>query len=156
METIDLKKLIHDVLTGKGPKGSSTLLVAVVLMSILCFGYGAYNAHDYWDLKQNGVFVEGEVVRVEKERSYTSSFANFYPVVRFKDEKGNVHEYRAGRAEEGKYSEGDQDHVYYDANDPKRVVLDELVSYGMRAFLILMGLGGLLCLFILGTVRQVR
>lgn len=156
METIDLKKLIDDALSGRGPKGTLFLLIVVVLLPIFTFGYGAYHAYDYWDLKKNGIQAQGEIVRVEKERSMSSSHANFYPVVRFEDADGNLYEQRAGRAGQGKYKAGDTDDVYYDAENPERFILDGVLNYGMKAFLLLMALGAIGSIFILNIVRQMR
>lgn len=156
MKTVDLKKLIDDVLTGEGSKGSGVLLLIVALAPILCFGYGAYHAYSYWTLKNEGVLVQAEIIRIEEERSYTSTEANFYPVVRFEDENGNVYEHRASRAAQGKYQAGDKEKVYFDADNPENVILEELIGYGMRAFLILMGLGLVGIVFLLNVLRQMR
>ena len=155
MKHIDLKNLVSDFVSGRNTNEVCLLFFIVILIPILCIGYGGFNLYEYWDLQENGQLTNGEIVRIEEERSYTSSEPNFFPVVAFQDQNGVVHKYRAGRAKKGQYKSGQQVKVVYDLNKPKRVVLLGLIERSMRAFLILLGLGAIGLIFIMNVFRQV-
>ena len=155
-DSINIIELVEDAVNGKASPLAMVLLFVVAALPFLTFGYGAYNAYSFWDLKNNGVQTEAEIVRVERVRSSSSSHANFYPVVRFSDAEGNIYEHQASRAAEGKYKAGDKDDVYFDPENPARVILSGTIAYSMRAFIILMVLGAVGAGFILKTVMHFR
>lgn len=140
-QKIDLKDLLKNIFSGNAPKGVIVFCAFLVMIPFFVFGYGAYHAYNYWDLQANGAYTKSEIIRIDEIRSYTSPEANFYPIARFTDEGGNIQEHIAGRTRKYKYEVGDTDHVYYDPQNPSRVVLEGVIDRSMVAFYILMGLG---------------
>jgi hypothetical protein len=106
--------------------------------------------------KERHAFATAEIVRVEEIRSYTSPEANFYPIVKFSDQNGEIHEYRAGRSKKGQYKEGQKAKIYYDSKNPERVILKGIIKRSMRAFLIVLGLGLIVALCIYQIAREIR
>ena len=153
---IDLTKMVRDSACSNVSKGNLVLFLLILCVPLLFIGYGLYNAYNYWDLQRNGILSTAEVVRIEEERSHSSSEPNFFPVVKFEGQNGGVHEYRAGRAKKGAYKVGQKARVYYDVEKPERVVLKGLIDHGMRAFLIVLSLGFIALIFIFKTIRQER
>lgn len=138
---IDLKDLLKNIISEKTPKSAIAICAGFIMIPFFVFGYGAYHAYNYWDLQANGAYTKSEIIRIDEIRSYTSPEANFYPIARFTDEEGNIQEHIAGRTRKYKYEVGDTDHVYYDPQNPSRVVLEGVIDRSMTAFYILMGLG---------------
>lgn len=157
-ENPDIKRLVIASLRNEpdGSKGALLLLVVFILLPFFTFGFGAYKAYGFWDLKAHGVLTKAIVVDVyEAPHSRSSSLErNFHPIVRFEDENGVQHELKTGRVKKTKYRIGQKVTVLYDANNVDHIVIDNFKE-NMLAPMLLLLLGGIGSLFVVLTIRNI-
>ncbi len=128
--------------------GALVIVAMFILFPLAFAGFGAYMGYKYFDLTKTGEYAQAVVV--DNERSYDSEGGVSYKaVLRFKDYYGREHRVKDGISygSSPSYSTGSQVGVYYDADDPKRFVIDDF-WHNMGISIAFMAFGGVFILIV--------
>lgn len=100
-----------------------------ILMPFVFFGFGAYTAYDYANLRMNGIAVTAVIADNESESD--SDGTSYYAVVGYTDKGGYYHRVRdkIGTGSSPSYSVGDKVRVYYEADNPAHFIIDDFWHY---------------------------
>ena len=150
----DLKQFVQNALRCKGSALGLIVFFAMVGLPFTIFGYGVYQAYGFWDLRTNGVSVKATIVRIEVERMGSSMALHHYPIIRYEVDSGAMIESRAAVVKQGRHRVGQVVDAFYDAENPERVMLDNL-KHHMTGYLIIVGFGAFLSVFVIVTLRTI-